>query len=293
MKMDIIKKFTDEYKIKQSIYADFAGKIHSLLKILLKDNETKHEELQKLETVTEIDDLAGCRVIFYLDKDIERFRNYIHKEFNVVKDNLKYSKDNYNARHIIVKLNKNREILPEYAKFSGLKCEIQLTTILYHAWSEMNHDIIYKPQKELSDFDKQAFDLLKKQFADVMKNHIKKAQNTFDFISYQVEKIKQGKQVFDIKFLNNIIHSESNNELHENLTLLHKFIEEFGDKTPKELNIIKIIKSVLEKSKSIKIKPIKMTIGHLKGYKYADVEIVRYLLGCPGGKEKRNNKRVD
>jgi len=112
---------------------------------------------------------------------------------------------------------------------------------------------------------------LEKQFAGVMRNHIKEAQRAFDFISYQVEKINQGKQVFDIKFLNNIIHSESNNELHENLTLLHKYIEEFGDKTPKELNIIKIIKSVLEKLKSIKIKPIKMTIGHLKGYKYADV----------------------
>jgi len=135
----------------------------------------------------------------------------------------------------------------------------------------MNHDIIYKPQKGLSDFDKQAFDLLKEQFADVMKNHIKKAQHTFDFISYKVEKIKQGKQVFDIKFLNNIIHSESNNELHENLTLLHKYIEEFGDKTPKELNIIKIVESALKKSKSLKIKPIRTSFGNLKGYGYKDV----------------------
>ena len=289
--MDIIKKFIDEYKSKLSIYEDFVKKVASFLEILLKDNEFRYQivsnrakeikslqkkiikkkNLQKLNSVTEIDDLAGCRIIFYLDKDIERFRNYIYKEFNIIKDNLKYSEDNYNARNIIVKLNKNREVLPEYAKFSGLKCEIQLTTILYHAWSEMNHDIIYKPQKELSDFDKQAFDLLKEQFADVMKDHIKKAQHTFDFISYKVEKIKQWKQVFDTKFLNNIIHSESNNELYENLTLLHKYIEEFGDKTPKELNIIKIIESALEKSKALKRKPIKTTIGNLKGYSYTDV----------------------
>jgi len=159
----------------------------------------------------------------------------------------------------------------EYTKYSSLKCEIQLTTALYHAWSEMNHDIIYKPQKELSNFDKQAFSSLKKEFSDVMKNHIKEAQHTFDFISYKVENIKQGKQVFDTKFLNNIIHSESNNELYKNLTLLHKYIREFGDKTPKELNIIKIIESALKKSKPLKIKPIKMIIGHLKGYTYADV----------------------
>ena len=164
--MEIIKKFIEEYKIKQSIYEDFAKKIGSFLEILLKDNEfryqtvfsrgkelsslqkkiTEDKELQKLKTVTEIDDLAGCRVIFYLDNDIERFRNHIYKEFNVIKDNLKYSEDEYNAHHLIVELNKSRLALTEYAKFLDLKCEIQLTTVLYHAWSEMNHDIIYKHQ---------------------------------------------------------------------------------------------------------------------------------------------------
>jgi len=104
-----------------------------------------------------------------------------------------------------------------------------------------------------------------------MKNYIKEAQHTFDFISYQAKKIKQGKQVFDVEFLNNIIHSESNNELYENLTFLHKYIEEFGDKTPKELNIIKIVESALKKSKSLKIKPIKTAFGNLKGYSYTDI----------------------
>ena len=291
IKAEIIEKFIDEYKSQQSTYKEFGKIVSKIIRTILKNNEFRyqvvsnrskginslrkkiieHRRFQELKTVTEIDDLAGCRVIFYLDNDIERFRNYIHKEFNVIKDNLKYSEDNYNARHLIVELNKNRLALIEYAKFSDLKCEIQLTTVLYHAWSEMDHDIIYKPNKELSNFDKKAFTSLKEQFANVMKNHIKEAQHTFDFISYQAEKIKQGKQVFDIKFLNNIIHSESNNELYENLTLLHKYIEEFGDKTPKELNIIKIIKSALNKSKALKIKPIKTTIGNLKGYSYTNV----------------------
>jgi len=291
IKKDIIKKFIDEYKIKQSIYRDFAKTVGFILETLLKNNKfryqtvfsrgkeisslqkkiTEDKKFQKLKTVKEIDDLAGCRVIFYLDNDIERFKNHIYKEFNVIKKNLKYSENEYNALHLIVKLNENRLNLTEYAKFSDLKCEIQLTTVLYHAWSEMNHDIIYKPQKELSNFDIQAFDSLKKQFAGVMKNYIKEAQHTFDFISYQAEKIKQGKQVFDVKFLNNIIHSESNNELYENLKLLHKYIREFGDKTPKELNIIKIVESALKKSKLIKIKPIKTAFGNLKGYSYTYV----------------------
>ena len=291
LKTEIIEKFIDEYKSQQSTYKEFGKTVCKIIRPILKNNEFKHQDVtyrekginslrkkiikdkryQELKTITGIDDLAGCRIIFYIDKDIERFRNHIYKEFKVIKEELKYSEDEYNALHFVVTLNKDRLKLMEYAKYSRLKCEIQLTTALYHAWSEMNHDIIYKPQKELSDFDKQTFSALKKVFTDVMKDHIKEAQYIFDYISYKVESIKQGKQVFDTKFLNNIIHSESNNELHKNLTLLHKYIREFGDKTPKELNIIKIIESALEKSKPLKIKPIKMTIGHLKGYTYADV----------------------
>jgi len=291
LKTEIIEKFIDEYKSQQSTYKEFGKIISKIIRTILKNNEFRYQvvsnrpkginslrkkiienkRFQKLKTITEIDDLAGCRIIFYLDKDIERFRNHIYKEFNVIKEELKYSKDEYNALHFVVTLNKDRLKLMEYAKYPSLKCEIQLTTVLYHAWSEMNHDIIYKPQKELSNFDKQTFSSLKKEFSDVMKNHIKEAQHTFDFISYKVENIKQGKQVFDIKFLNNIVHSESNNELHENLTLLHKYIEEFGDKTPKELNIIKIIESALEKSKVLKIRPIKTAFGNLKGRTYSDV----------------------
>jgi len=291
IKKEIIEKFIDEYKSQQSTYKEFGKIVSKIIRTILKNNEFRYQvvsyrtkginslrkkiidnkRFQKLKTITEIDDLAGCRIIFYLDKDIERFGNHIYKEFNVIEEELKYSEDEYNALHFVVNFNKDRLKLMEYAKYSSLKCEIQLTTALYHAWSEMNHDIIYKPQKELSNFDKQTFSSLKKEFSDVMKDHIKKAQHTFDFISYKVENIKQGKQVFNVEFLNNIIHSESNNELHENLTLLHKYIEEFGDKTPKELNIIEIIKSALKKSKLLKVKPIKTAFGDLKGYSYTDI----------------------
>jgi hypothetical protein len=104
-----------------------------------------------------------------------------------------------------------------------------------------------------------------------MKNHIKEAQKTFDFISYQVKRINQGKQIFDIKSLKNIINSESNNEIYESLLLLGKYINEFGDKTPKELNIIKVVELILNKSKELKPKSIEMTIGSLNGYTYSDV----------------------
>jgi ppGpp synthetase/RelA/SpoT-type nucleotidyltranferase len=294
LKLKIIEKFINEYKLQQSTYKEFGKTVYKIIKAILKNNEFRHQPVtyreksinslrkkiikdkryQELKTITEINDLVGCRIIFYVDRDIERFRNHIHKEFNVIKEELKYSPDEYNALHFVVKLNEDRLKLLEYAKYSNLKCEIQLTTALYYAWAEMNHDIIYKPPEELYNFDKQTFSLFKEKFSRVMKDHIKEAQYEFDFISNQLENIRKGKQVFDINFLNNIIHFKSNYELYENLTLLHKYIIEFGDKTPKELSIIKIIESALKKLKTLKIRPIKMTIGYLEDCTYTEVASV-------------------
>ena len=79
--------------------------------------------IKKIKSVKDIDDLAGCRIIFYLDNDVQRVIQYLQNEFVVVKQNLKYSDDSYNALHLIVKLNKDRLKLSEYERFSGLKCE--------------------------------------------------------------------------------------------------------------------------------------------------------------------------
>ncbi len=293
-KEENIRKWVKNYKLQQATYRDFADTVKSILEALLDKNEFRHQivssreksvgsleeklrsdkEVNGITDVNEIDDLAACRIIFYLESDIQRFAQYIYQNFKIIKQNLKYSPSGYNALHLVVKLNKDRLKITEYSKFENLKCEIQLTTVLYHAWSEMSHNIIYKPPKDLSEFDQQAFKSLEERFSDVMKNHIKEAQYTFDFIAKEIKKIEQGKKVFDLHFLKGISQSKSNNEIHGNLKLLHQYVQKFGDKTPKELDIIGVIKSVLKKSKTIKTKPIKTVIGDLGGYTYANIAVV-------------------
>ncbi len=293
-----IDAYLKEYKHLKKLYRDFSYTIKFILENLLRKNSFKYqaityrekdekslkdklETVKKIKSVKDIDDLAGCRIIFYLDNDIQRVIQYLQNEFVVVKQNLKYSDDSYNALHLIVKLNKDRLKLSEYERFNGLKCEIQLTTVLYHSWSELAHGVIYKPEKSLSEFDKPTFDSIKGYFSDVMKNYIKQAQYSFDFIFKEIEKIKQGKQVFDVAFLKSIVNSRANNEIYENLKILLKYIEEFGDKTPKELKIIEIVNSALEKSKQLKKEPIKTSFGDLPGHDYTDIaEICLDILEC-------------
>ncbi len=141
-----IASILEQYKKVQLTYKDFSNTVKFILETLLKSNGFHYQVVsarekdpgsleQKLRDnpLAELDDLAGCRVIFYLDSDMQRFIEYIYKEFSVIKNVPKFSPDDYNAHHLVVHLNKDRLTLTEYSKFTDLKCEIQLTTVLYHA----------------------------------------------------------------------------------------------------------------------------------------------------------------
>ena len=115
-----------------------------------------------------INDLAGCRIIFYTNNHVDEFINsgLIYECFSVDDDKSKIhtpiidSDPKYVANHYIVSLNDARTSLPEYSRFAGLKCEIQIQTILNHAWSETTHNIIYK-SRDFTQYGKKSLNLLK------------------------------------------------------------------------------------------------------------------------------------
>lgn len=160
-----------------SIYESFAETVRFILKkaLLSADNLPRPQSIQcrpkgidslrrrlseecKLDTQTlELDrrDLAGARLIFYTNNDVDRFRasSLIHENFEIEDDStrihqptIENKETRYRAVHYTVRLRKDRIRLPEYARFAGLRCEIQVQTILEHAWSETSHDPIYKAQ---------------------------------------------------------------------------------------------------------------------------------------------------
>ena len=283
------QKFLEEYKSTKPLYRDLSNTVNFILKTLLEKSSIKKYLLTtpreksldslrkklKKKTRKKDTDLAGCRVAFYVENDIERFKKYIYEEFNVIDEKLHYSsKDNeggYNATHIIVNLNKERVNLPEYEKFKDLKCEIQLTTVLYHAWAELEHDITYKIPNEISKMFKNEINILKKKFSKVVEDHIKPAQHELNYIADYSEKISRGVRIFDIDFFRNIEKATSNNELYQNLKSLLSQIEEFGDKTTEGLNIINVVNNSLKRARELGKKPIKTTFGKLPGYDYTDI----------------------
>ena len=103
----------------------------------------------------EITDLAGVRVITYLLEDVESVNAVIEREFKVVEKSNKSGlleeeqKLGYQSVHYLVLFSATRCSLPEYARFMDMVTEVQVRTILQHAWAEIEHDIQYKAVAEI------------------------------------------------------------------------------------------------------------------------------------------------
>lgn len=93
----------------------------------------------------DITDLAGLRVITYYPDEVDRVAEVIEQQFEIDQknsvdkrsidiDRFGYSAINYICNHL-----GTRTALWEYQKFAGVRFEVQVTSILSHAWSEMNH----------------------------------------------------------------------------------------------------------------------------------------------------------
>lgn len=123
-------------------FAKKASKVH-------KENRNKPKYKWPLSEIT---DLAAARVITFFLSDLSAVGDVIEHEFDVrEKSNKAQLLDDegrlgYQSIHYVVALRPNRFALPEYEKFRGLLGEIQVRTILQHAWAEIEHDMQYKTE---------------------------------------------------------------------------------------------------------------------------------------------------
>lgn len=245
------------------------------------------------ETVEEFKDLAGCRLIFYTDTDLERFRgsSILHDNFDIdwsaskthFPQDEKASVDElYQGIHIVISLKKDRANLLEYAEFKGLRCEVQLQTILNHAWSETAHDVIYKP-KIVEGFGTRQLEDLKDGFARVMREHLIPAGYEFQKIQSSAERLAQGLELFDEKPLRRLAAAKDNNE---RLVLLEEIREYFISGVDKLEGYVEEIRvgviSAVEAARTTAVVSRKGILGGFPGASALDVlnvglEILNHL----------------
>lgn len=102
------------------------------------------------EPLREITDLAGVRVIAFFPNTLADIDALLRDEFDVVERSdkseelLEDERFGYRSIHYLLRLKEPRTKLAEYGRFGGAVTEIQVRTILQHAWAEIEHDIQYK-----------------------------------------------------------------------------------------------------------------------------------------------------
>jgi putative GTP pyrophosphokinase len=98
----------------------------------------------------DIQDQIGARVVVVYKSDVQPVADRVLAEFCEVEDRLVEQPDpasfGYEARHFVC------IIPPDIVRRSASPVsffELQIATVFQHAWAEANHDLGYKPQREL------------------------------------------------------------------------------------------------------------------------------------------------
>lgn len=165
-------------------------------------------------------DLAGCRIVFLTNSQVAAFRaiGAINENFDILNVNEHHpvpgteTEDRlFDSTNYMVALKPDRAALPEYARFAGLKIEIQVQTLLNHAWAEMGHDTIYK-EPELKHVDPRHMEAINARMAKVMRKHLLPAGYAFDKIARDFDRIIKADAAAD-ETLATIQNSTNNDEL--------------------------------------------------------------------------------
>lgn len=177
--MDLINQFIENYKKKFNYYetagrlaaqqleaslqssgiraiVTFRAKHPSRLKAkVIRRNEFREIPYRNMhEIYADIADLSGVRVSLYFPGDRDKVDTLINSLFNIAVTKRfpgqsrqpSYNKrfSGYWANHYRANLKEER-LNSQQKKYAAARIEIQVASVLMHAWSEVEHDLIYKP----------------------------------------------------------------------------------------------------------------------------------------------------
>lgn len=179
--MDLINQFIDNYKKKFNYYESVgrlaAGQLEAVLRSsgiramvtyraknpgrlkskVLRRNAKRpvpYRNIKEIEGNPDIADLCGVRVSLYFPGDRLQADQLIRDQFHILESKQfpeqskppTYHKrfSGYWANHYRVYL-REELVQPSEKRYCRARIEIQVASVLMHAWSEVEHDLIYKP----------------------------------------------------------------------------------------------------------------------------------------------------
>lgn len=200
---DKVSLAVKNYSARHGVYEDLAQEVERILQEVLDGKslnyqsitsrakdvpsyERKARDRNYADPEKEIMDMAGVRIITYTQSDAEKASATVKGLFDVIPE---YSVDKtaelgtdrvgYRSIHYIATLGEGRLRLPENKIFQGLTFEIQVRTILQHAWAEFEHDRNYKFAGVIPDHLKRRVSLLA--------GNLESIEKEFDSIAFAID----------------------------------------------------------------------------------------------------------
>jgi len=158
--------FASHYAERFPLYERLISEVTFILENSIKENKIEVHGIQKRiksydsfygkivrhkisgDPFSQIEDIAGIRIVCLYRTDLERIQKLITQEFSVVKadietKDLKETEFGYMSDHYIIKLSDNCKGR-RYDEIKSLVAEIQVRTILMDAWDSISHHLDYK-----------------------------------------------------------------------------------------------------------------------------------------------------
>jgi putative GTP pyrophosphokinase len=108
-----------------------------------------HRGKRIYHNVSEITDLSGVRITTYFANDVDRIFERLRPHYEIDLENsidkrlaLDPDRFGYVSLHFVVRIKRTSSFFNQ--EFSGLQCEVQIRSVLQHAWAEIEHDLGYK-----------------------------------------------------------------------------------------------------------------------------------------------------
>ncbi|MGB6837748.1 MAG: hypothetical protein WBF66_08595 [Dehalococcoidia bacterium] len=167
-KEDLAETAAEWYAANRRDYQALAGKAETLIREILEAADVEYHSITSRakpvesfrakassgkyrDPKQEIKDMAGVRIITYVDADAKRAAEIVQWSFDIDPEHsvdksaeLGVDRVGYRSLHFVAKFSPERCNLPEYRRFEGMDFEVQVRTILQHAWAEIEHDRNYK-----------------------------------------------------------------------------------------------------------------------------------------------------
>jgi predicted RNase H-like nuclease/ppGpp synthetase/RelA/SpoT-type nucleotidyltranferase len=144
-------------------YLSVTGRAKSVASFAAKAARTVDGRPTFADPLEEITDQIGVRVITYVLSDVQAVADLLHDQV-VVHDDRDMGRETasegrfgYASRHLQIGLDPVRATQSAYELLQDRQAQIQVRTVLQHAWAEFEHDIRYKgtiPDEHVPDFDR-------------------------------------------------------------------------------------------------------------------------------------------